>query len=751
MENLIGQYVETIAIPFVIAIVALAFPLMLDASSKISNQYKSSIIAKSFQKEFAYRVFVVALLVSVSSIVLYVFKLPVIEALSNCWVISNSAVLLVYSSTLLLVITLLVLAYIISIYYRQDKLIKHLSRRYNWKARWFNKHDKDDFLAISKLMNYSIDNADEDLAREVFGFFFGAFIKYRKMKDGQEVVYPEEFYNSVFEASEQLCMRQRKTVSYYNDGTLYDFFIDSYQQTKVSQKTLRFMWMCVIQNMAYNKDEYVFSLWKKIFQHVSLFLTNNRTLAKENGKYIEFARVVCAYVLSKEKYELLLKLLRFSQMSPAQYSLTPSSTQEVIAGCKEVLKHNKYDSLHFPVYWESIYPWPGVDGADAETIIEGKLIDCLAVLFLWQYILPKTFMSHGYSDAINHGDSLEEKKETLEALTRLQISVKTVLDNKQLLSVLGCDRLSYDVPGYGHKSPKSWFEDNIMAITGRIEVQEDAEERNARIPQEIIQKYNETVVRTSSALFINNTQYQSQANKRKKTEKYDLLLRRDISRKSHIIRSINYAETVGGFLATDYSANMWMPLLRMKVHRYVLKEEDVLKVILDFNNRKGLVIFNFGIWINEKKYLDEGLLKKKDDKLYTKSGIEIIYADTYLLHPVLVNSMMIIKQNDLPAVEFNKADKSIIDELQLQICEREHNVYTSVIDFNEANEDLRNKYLAGKQGEEDKYAMFISYVNSSLCYNPDSKVLLLSVYNQFADRMAPQNPTEVKDIWKKGN
>ena len=307
MDNLTGQYIVTIAVPFVIAIVALALPLMLDASSKISEQYKSSFMAKAFQKEWAHKVFVITLVVSVLAIVLYMLKLPVIDAFSDCWLIANSAVLLVYGSTLVLVIALLVLARIISIYYRQDRLLKYLTNKYNLKSKWCKKHDKDVFLSISKLMNYSIDNADEELARGIFSFFVEAFVKFRIGKKEQVIDYPDEFYDTVFEASELLCRRQRQTVSYYNDGTLYDFFIDSYQQTLVSQKTLRFMWMCVIQNAKYDKDEHIFSLWKKLYQHVSLFLDNKLNLLEEKRKFVEFSSVLCAYVLDLRKYDLLLK------------------------------------------------------------------------------------------------------------------------------------------------------------------------------------------------------------------------------------------------------------------------------------------------------------------------------------------------------------------------------------------------------------------------------------------------------------
>lgn len=764
-------YILTIAVPFIVSILALAFPLVLDASSKISSQYKSSFMAKIFQREFAFRWFVAMLVLSIVAIILYACKIPVANRFVDNWFIANSAVLLVYTSSALLVVALLVLAIVIAMYYDQGKLIKYFVLRYkitgrckmfaNWLCFWrkgqkFDQDtgvaifDKNIFTAVSKLMNFSINEADEKLARDIFTFYTEAFVAYRNGKKGQKVVYPEEFYNSVFEANELLCIRRKKTVSYYNDGTLYDFFIDSFQDTLLSDKTRHFMWMCVIQNMNYRKEDFIFSLWKKIFQHVSLFLSNKVGMEKEKETYIEFAQVLCSFVLYSSKYELLYKMLSYSQMSPHKYVLTPSSTQEVIDECLKVqYHHTDYQSPHYPVYFEYYYSQPDTDGVDGETKIESRLYDFYAVSFLWQYNLDQTYLTRGYMDNIYQGNAVEDKKDNLECLQILRYAVEEVCKNQQLLKSLKLDGLSYNNSYRFNKSPEKWFDDNINALIQGIASQEDVEERAAEVTQEVVDKYNEEVSNTCGVLFQEVQRYFPTTNNSSKTASFFLTERCDVERKSHVLLSTNFAETMGGLLANDYSVNMWLPLLNMNVHRFLLEEDDAVRAALGWWKRKDLIIFNFGVWINETKYIEDGLLIKKGEKLYTKNDIEIITVDGYK-HPSLIHSFVIVKRSDLPYIEFNSVDQSLINELGLQLIDADNKVYTSVIDFNKPRwASLKTRFVRNHPGEEEKYAMFYAKVNTSLKYNPNAKVVQLNIYNQFQNRTSPQNLSDVFDVWKK--
>ncbi|MBK6281649.1 MAG: hypothetical protein IPF54_02340 [Draconibacterium sp.] len=93
------------------------------------------------------------------------------------------------------------------------------------------------FISISDLLYFSIQNPNEKIARRLLEFFSHIFISERKNKENKVIIYSPEYYDTIFEANEQLCLRKKKTISYYNDSTLINLFIDSYQKTILSEET----------------------------------------------------------------------------------------------------------------------------------------------------------------------------------------------------------------------------------------------------------------------------------------------------------------------------------------------------------------------------------------------------------------------------------------------------------------------------------------------------------------------------------
>lgn len=757
-----GEYIVGIAVPFVIAILAMAFPLMLGASAKINSQYESSYLAKIFQGEFAFRGFVCLLVLTPVFITVFLLEIPVWNCLSDSWIVYNSAALLTYVSTTLLLVFLLLLARVISIYYDQNKLLHHLVRCYKsrqkvlpvinfFRTKFRRKKldfDSRDFQAISKLMNFSINNADETLARELFCFFIGAFVGYRKGKEGKEIVYPEEFYNSIFEANELLCARRRKTVSYYNEGTFYELFIDSYGDTKLSQKTIRFLWMCAIQNVAYNKDDYIFALWKKIYQYVALFLDNNVAKLTEKEKFVEFAHMLCSYIQLNRRYTLLRRMMTYTQMSPPNYAITPSSTQMVIDACIVVRDHDDFRSQQFPVYYEQLYPQPGIDDVDAGNTIQNRLYNFYALSFLWQYLIQPTYKTEGYQGTIYCEN--KDKQKTLEVLQKLGVTVKRISRDRKLMKAMGMDDLNYDTVIGGRKSPKDWFESEIKTLSDSINDQREQEERESAISRDVILAFRGSVERSTKEMLDEIRIFTNEGNVETKTAQVDLGQRFDLQLKSHVLMSCNFIDVCSSLLAADCKANIFTPLLKMKLHRFVMEEEDVINTALAWGSHEGLIIFNFGVGLNEKCLEEKGLVIRKDERLFSKNGIEIVSVSQYPVYPGLEHSFVIVKKTDLPRLTIKDVDSSLREEYGLEKCSSESMVYASVLDFRGSTwSKVKDHYVWENPNDADKYALFCSMVNIQLHYSVDSNVVQLCVYNQFMDKVEPQKPNSVVDVWEK--
>jgi hypothetical protein len=99
--NIVG----TFAIPMVIAIFALAFPLLFQTASRIDDKYNSTLLIKVCRKDPICVWFICVLFIALICIVLWILQLPRIVDWGNTFnvVIDNSALILLVLSTIFLV------------------------------------------------------------------------------------------------------------------------------------------------------------------------------------------------------------------------------------------------------------------------------------------------------------------------------------------------------------------------------------------------------------------------------------------------------------------------------------------------------------------------------------------------------------------------------------------------------------------------------------------------------------------------
>lgn len=100
--------IRDIAIPLIIGILSLMTPVLLEALSRIDNKYNSVVLVKAFKQEPIFRLFVIALIASIISIVLWCLNLPrIIDVPVMNNFIDNSASYLLLGATIILVISAL--------------------------------------------------------------------------------------------------------------------------------------------------------------------------------------------------------------------------------------------------------------------------------------------------------------------------------------------------------------------------------------------------------------------------------------------------------------------------------------------------------------------------------------------------------------------------------------------------------------------------------------------------------------------
>lgn len=449
IERILVNYADVIsefAIPMVIAIFALAFPLLFQTASRIDDKYYSTLLIKVFRKDWICKWFIYTLWGALICCCLWILQLPRIidcDKIINILIDKSALILLIVSTVALIVMTICSM-WLMYVYYIPDKLLERLIKQYH-KAN--SCQEKIYFEAISKILFYSIKKEGEPLARQLQDFYCEEFISCRKDKENKIIEYPDYFYDVMFDANECLCQRERKSISWYN-GSFYDFFIDEFQHTIISDKTFSFIWKCLRQSVFYKKDEFIFSYWCKAHQYMNFWLdvicpeydTNLNVINQsdvdrrnaERERFLEFHYALGGLLMMKQKYTLINQLTSWTNQTPPKYVLVPETMEEVIMRFMEVEKRG--GNMNF-VYYEQKYPFPNISGVNANNIIKMWIKRYIAILFLRQYTLHEYFFYSRTLEMPNPPQTLSEKRSWIEELDILK---RFVLEYLSDISCLKC-------------------------------------------------------------------------------------------------------------------------------------------------------------------------------------------------------------------------------------------------------------------------------------------------------------------------
>ena len=142
-EQISSEYADVIssfALPMVIAIFALAFPLLFQTASRIDDKYNSTLLIKVFREDWICKWFIYALFGALICCGLWVLQLP---RLIDCGAginifIDNSALILLLISTIVLVVMTICSMGLMYVYY----MVIHKKRIYILLLHQIHHHRK---------------------------------------------------------------------------------------------------------------------------------------------------------------------------------------------------------------------------------------------------------------------------------------------------------------------------------------------------------------------------------------------------------------------------------------------------------------------------------------------------------------------------------------------------------------------------------------------------------------------------------
>jgi hypothetical protein len=762
MTNSLSNYPDIISvalIPMIIAIFALGFPLLIQTITRIDDKYKSTILISTFINEKICKWFLWVLFSAIASYVIWFCKsLPLVNL---GWLIDNFVLIFAAFSTTILIVKTFRIVDLIHIYYVPELLLNRLIKAYNKT----NKQRKKTlyFEGISKILFYSINETDETLARTLLDFYYDAFIGFRKGKEGQPIEYPQEFYNNVFEANELLCNRKRKTVSYFNDSTLFELFLDQYQKTVISPKTYNFLWLLIVQSISYDKTDFILSYWRKAHQLFSLFMPKiypeyNSTIniknqveidkrEKECNDFLEFHYALGGLLMYKQQYETIKELMNFTQSQPPKYVLVPERMQQVIEWYMQI---DRWE-YHNPVYYEQKYQFPDIYGVNADGTIRMWIKRYLAVIFIRQYTLHKYYIHSNPLTLPQPPENLSELNRWKGQLSSLDFFVNDYLSQRDVLEGLGL----------GQFSNPNWFEENnktnpsvlIENFKKEIEDKFNHVKKEQSIDSDKEQKFKEKtieylrpILEKYSNLFKNKqigNDYQVHYIKGQYyiLEKTAFAENQDMS---YINSDSITAESVAKQLQY-YALNTFILMSPLK---YFLIEKDVFVAIDKLKiDSENFVIISVGLNIDYFSYLQIDGLQKDNDK-WSYKGMEIIEINNYM-NELVSQSLFILKKEDLPNMVCNEINNQFIEKYHLEKIDDTYNIYTGLNDLNKLGNEIIKQAAEKDNNQTDLSNSVLACVdiNIEIQYKQRVQCVQFKAFSQFDDRGKSNKIEDIKVDW----
>lgn len=227
----------------------------------------------------------------------------------------------------------------------------------------------------------------------------------------------ELLYDGIITLHEALCKQEQSRISVNYGYCLLHIFFDNTKEDDekihlLSSETLRTIWICLHQQLDYNRDKWFMGYWRHAHQYYDEHFASGKTqetqeIEKAQKEFEEFHLALGGLLLYKRKYDLLRQVTTYSSNVPARYLLVPEISGELITSFTDLFSNEPEEHRKYVLK----YPFPNLNSGIADnnafinSWIQRYLVFLLYRHFTHQYHDPNAdanadhFNASGQSDA----------------------------------------------------------------------------------------------------------------------------------------------------------------------------------------------------------------------------------------------------------------------------------------------------------------------------------------------------------------
>lgn len=742
------NYIIEICIAIDIAILSIAYPILIDKISNIGVKYKSEYLPNVFYSKFPdnkvfgkFSFFQLILILTLLSFIFQIFWFKPFGIFEGNFLVENSADIIVFVLTLLLTITFLYWLNKIMLYQgKASELLKHLIDEYS-NQKEENQSKTYILKSINEFAIYAIEKQDIHLQASLLDFYSSLFYRFRENSNQNDgPIYPIDLYNINNEIIATSINNQNKKLKALEHRASSGTWLigENFKFSIISKSTYNWLWRNLVTSS--NHKNLISNYWSSASQYFNYSLSGVRPeynaegvinqdeidkVEKERKRFLELNYALGGLLFYQNEYSSLKYILSFSQSQPPSYPLLPQTMDEIFGWFEHF--SNEFNSIDEPV--EHKYYFPEIDNLGISGNITHNICLYISLLFVRQFTQQTIYVFQDFKN-FHRIESIE-----LQVLysynDRLQYfknCIEKIVTNAELLNTLNFKIDSKEVL------------DTFDKLEKKIKGQIDETKLNASLSEDKIRIFEEKTKEIITNTFdeYNNIENKIDFGNIEKSNISSIIGEIIVSSKSSFtdndIPNMNF-DTVYSRHIANKKIKYFLPnaFLIAKTDRFLIEQKQLIEG-LDriLKNLENKIIISI-----RPSYDSEQLISKSK---YNDIVIKIPSTNNHLN-----NTFFILNKEHLPKFESKELSKKEIEKFKLKLLDDKYKLYTNVIDINLAeNTELKEEYITSDD-KELKVLILISFI-FLIKWRNDREITMLSLTSPFDERGIVNKIEDLKSI-----
>ncbi|MDA3865478.1 MAG: hypothetical protein PF489_01880, partial [Salinivirgaceae bacterium] len=459
---------EAILISFIVAILGIAYPILLQVITRLDEKYNSTIILDLIKSEKEWKIFKLTLFSALIITGIHLLKRPLIYdfGIFNT-LISHSGIILLYVSTGLLITSYIFFVHKTIIYYHPQELVKYLIE----KSKHNNTTENKPIQGLTDILMLAIKTADAKIARELTKFFTSYFSNKRDELANSENPYWDKTYIQIIRrGTEELLNQKSKRVSYLNRNIVGGLWLLGTEKgNKIPEETYQILWENLINSIEYDRPDFVMKIWQNshdYYRNNFYEFQNDNVDLEERNRFLEFHYAMGGLLLFSKKYKLINSIFNYITNLPPKYFLLPDTFNEIFYFLIRFREPEYYNNTFIGVR----YQYSGSQGLDSEFLIKKHTQLYLGLLFIRQYSLHKYYTFEAPLAEPSIPPEQKDKKLLIEYIPQLKNFINEIMNDKELIISLEWEKLiTYLNEDSNDKSPSKLINNYIQKLEQSLE------------------------------------------------------------------------------------------------------------------------------------------------------------------------------------------------------------------------------------------------------------------------------------------